>query len=72
MRFIPLLLLLFTLSTFAQQGNLPREKLYVHFRSTLYWNPNVVSDEEGSYTVWVEGSDIQGNLGFKTMKLIIK
>ncbi len=55
------------------------------FRSTLYWNPNLVTDEKGnaqtsffsadkkgSYTVWVEGSDMQGNFGFKTMKLIIK
>lgn len=54
------------------------------FRSTLYWNPNVVTDEKGnaqtsffsadkkgSYTVWVEGSDMQGNFGFKTMKLKI-
>ncbi len=55
------------------------------FRSTLYWNPNIVTDEKGnaqtsffssdkkgSYTVWVEGSDMQGNFGFKTMKLVIR
>ena len=55
------------------------------FRSTLYWNPNIVTDEKGqaqisffssdkkgSYTVWVEGSDMQGNFGFTTHQLIIK
>lgn len=54
-------------------------------RSTLYWNPNIVTDEKGnaqtsffssdkkgSYTVWVEGSDMQGNFGFKTYKIFIK
>lgn len=55
------------------------------FRSTIYWNPNLVTDEKGqaqtsffsadkkgSYTVWIEGSDLQGNFGFKAFKLIIK
>ncbi len=55
------------------------------FRSTLYWNPNIVTDEKGnaqtsffssdkkgSYTVWVEGSDLQGNFGFATYKIFIK
>jgi hypothetical protein len=55
------------------------------FRSTLYWHPNLITDKsgtvntsffsadkKGSYTVWVEGTDLQGNFGFKTMKLLIK
>ncbi len=55
------------------------------FRSTIYWNPNLLTnakgesnfsffaaDKPGTYTVWVEGSDMQGNFGFKTFKLIIK
>ncbi|MGF1923711.1 MAG: carboxypeptidase-like regulatory domain-containing protein [Bacteroidia bacterium] len=55
------------------------------FRSTIYWNPNLLTNEKGegnfsffsadkpgSYTVWIEGSDMQGNFGFKTMKLTIK
>jgi len=54
------------------------------FRSTIYWNPNLLTNEKGevdfsffsadkpgSYTVWVEGTDMQGNFGFKTMKLKI-
>jgi hypothetical protein len=55
------------------------------FRSTLYWNPHVLTDEKGkgnfsffsadkpgSYTVWIEGTDLQGNFGIKTLKLLIK
>jgi hypothetical protein len=55
------------------------------FRSTLYWNPNVLTNEKGegnfsfyaadkpgSYTVWIEGTDLQGNFGVKTLKLLIK
>ncbi len=55
------------------------------YRSTLYWAPHVLTDKDGnanfsffsadkkgSYTVWVEGSDMQGNFGMKTMKLEIK
>ena len=55
------------------------------FRSTIYWNPNLLTNEKGestisffaadkpgSYTVWIEGTDLQGNFGFKTMKLLIK
>ena len=55
------------------------------FRSTIFWLPNLVSDnngnanfsffsadKKGSYTVWIEGSDMNGNLGFKTMKIEIQ
>jgi hypothetical protein len=55
------------------------------FRSTLYWAPNLVTDEKGeantsffssdkkgTYTVWLEGSDMLGNFGIKTLKLQIK
>ncbi|RYG19405.1 MAG: hypothetical protein EOO07_06900 [Chitinophagaceae bacterium] len=54
-------------------------------RSTIYWVPNIVTnskgeanfsffsaDKKGTYTVWVEGSDMQGKFGFKTIKLDIK
>ncbi|SFG76125.1 carboxypeptidase-like regulatory domain-containing protein [Pedobacter insulae] len=54
------------------------------FRSTIYWNPNFLTSEKGegdfsfftadkpgSYTVWVEGTDLQGNFGFKTMTIKI-
>ncbi|MCY1507558.1 hypothetical protein D9M68_418390 [compost metagenome] len=54
-------------------------------RSTLYWQPNLVTnlngearfnffsaDRKGSYTVWVEGSDMQGKFGIKTFKVTIK
>ncbi|WP_316829996.1 hypothetical protein [Pedobacter aquatilis] len=55
------------------------------YRSTIYWNPHLLTnengeasfsffsaDKRGSYTVWIEGSDMNGNFGFKTMKLEIK
>jgi len=55
------------------------------FRSTIYWNPNLMTDangkaqtsffsadKKGTYTVWIEGSDMQGNFGMKTLKLNIK
>lgn len=54
------------------------------FRSTVYWHPNVLTNEKGkgtfsffatdkpgTYTVWVEGTDLQGNFGFKSLKLKI-
>lgn len=55
------------------------------FRSTIYWNPNIITDEKGetsvsfftsdkkgTYTVWLEGTDLEGNFGVKTMKLEVK
>lgn len=55
------------------------------YRSTLYWNPNIVTDKngeavvsfyaadkKGTYTVWIEGSDTQGGIGMKTFKIEIK
>jgi hypothetical protein len=55
------------------------------FRSTLYWNPNIITnekgeanisffsaDKKGTYTVWLEGVDTQGGLGVSTMKIVIK
>jgi len=55
------------------------------FRSTIYWNPNLMTDakgnaqtyffsadKKGTYTVWIEGSDMQGNFGMRTLKLNIK
>jgi hypothetical protein len=53
-------------------------------RSTIYWVPNLVTnekgeaktsffsaDKKGTYTVWIEGSDMQGHIGMKTMTLKI-
>ncbi|RZJ80543.1 MAG: hypothetical protein EOO47_07225 [Flavobacterium sp.] len=55
------------------------------FRSTIYWHPNIITDEngdakvtfftsdrKGTYTVWLEGTDLEGNFGVKTMKLEVK
>lgn len=54
-------------------------------RSTIYWNPNLLTnekgeaqvsffsaDKKGTYTVWIEGSDTQGGFGLQTLKLTIK
>ncbi|TKC10737.1 hypothetical protein FA048_11235 [Pedobacter polaris] len=58
---------------------------YPDYRSTIYWNPNILTnttgeahisffsaDKKGTYTVWLEGTDTEGNLGFSTLKLTIK
>jgi len=62
-----------------------REDKKPDYRSTIYWNPHILTnqlgkasfsffsaDKKGSYTVWIEGTDTQGNFGFKTMKIEIK
>ena len=54
-------------------------------RSTVHWEPNVITDKEGkasilfytadnpgSYTVILEGSDMQGNLGVTSGGIIVK
>lgn len=54
-------------------------------RSTLYWAPNIVtnkngeantyffaSDRKGTYTAWLEGTDTEGNFGFKAIKITVK
>ena len=51
-------------------------------RSTIHWEPNIITnsegkafvsfyaaDQPGSYTVIVEGSDMNGNLGRKVFKI---
>ncbi|MDQ7948004.1 MAG: hypothetical protein REI93_04145 [Pedobacter sp.] len=62
-----------------------RSSIRPDYRSTIYWNPNVMTDEKGlanfsffsadrkgTYTIWVEGADMQGKIGIKTMKMEIK
>jgi hypothetical protein len=54
-------------------------------RSTIHWEPNLVTDERGeaqiffyaadepsSYTLILQGTDLKGNLAFKTIKINIK
>ncbi|MDN3585118.1 hypothetical protein QWY86_00450 [Pedobacter aquatilis] len=54
------------------------------FRTTIYWNPNLMTDKngkgnfsffsadkKGTYTVWIEGTDFDSGFGFKTMTLNI-
>lgn len=54
-------------------------------RSTLYWNPNILTDAEGkasfsfwtsdvpgTYTLTIEGSDMAGNLGFFKRKIKVE
>lgn len=53
-------------------------------RSTIYWVPNLVTNEKGeaktsffaadrkgTYTIWIEGTDMQGNIGMKVTTLKI-
>jgi hypothetical protein len=53
-------------------------------RSTVFWQPNLITgddgvtdisfyatDRKGTYTLWLEGTDMLGHFGYKTMKLII-
>jgi len=54
-------------------------------RSTIYWNPNLVTDANGetdtrfyaadtpaTYTVTIQGSDINGSVGYKIQKITIR
>lgn len=54
-------------------------------RSTIYWAPNIITDKDGkatvsfysadnpgTYTAIIEGTDLQGHLGVKRKKVIIK
>ncbi|MDQ7948003.1 MAG: carboxypeptidase-like regulatory domain-containing protein [Pedobacter sp.] len=54
-------------------------------RSTIFWVPNLITnekgeaktsffsaDKKGTYTVWIEGTDMQGKIGFKSMKLTVE
>jgi hypothetical protein len=53
-------------------------------RSTIHWEPNITTDANGEaivsfytadkpsiYTIIMEGTDMNGNLGYKTEKIII-
>ncbi|MBO9618895.1 MAG: hypothetical protein J7539_07660 [Niabella sp.] len=62
------------------------------YRSTIYWNPLVVTNANGeanvsfyaadlpssnsgkpvTYTLWIEGMDLEGNVGVKTEKIEVK
>lgn len=54
-------------------------------RSTIHWEPNIVTDTTGratvsfysadkrsTYSIMIEGTDLNGSLGFKRAKLIVK
>nr|WP_294870564.1 hypothetical protein [uncultured Pedobacter sp.] len=54
-------------------------------RSTIYWAPNIITDKDGkatidfyaadnpgTYTVIIEGADLQGHLGVKRKQIIVK
>ncbi|NQX52323.1 hypothetical protein HQN86_01745 [Pedobacter panaciterrae] len=54
-------------------------------RSTIYWTPNIITDKDGkatigfyaadnpgTYTVIVEGADLQGHLGVKRKRITVK
>jgi hypothetical protein len=55
------------------------------FRSTIHWEPNIVTDENGeakfsfyaadqpsSYSLILQGTDLKGNLAFKTVTVTVK
>lgn len=54
-------------------------------RSTLYWNPALITDKNGNattyfyaadtpttYTVMIQGSDISGSVGYKVEKILVR
>jgi len=56
----------------------------IDLRSTIHWEPDVITDKEGkaivsfysadrpgTYTVILEGSDMNGNIGYQRKKIII-
>ncbi|TKC61202.1 carboxypeptidase regulatory-like domain-containing protein [Pedobacter hiemivivus] len=55
------------------------------FRSTIYWNPNITtnekgeanvsffcSDQKGKYTIWIEGTTMSDQFGVKVQKVVIE
>ncbi len=63
----------------ATNSNLP------DYRSTIFWDANIVTDENGkakvsfytadkaaSYTIKIEGTDLDGRFGFKTVNITVK
>nr|WP_162988685.1 carboxypeptidase-like regulatory domain-containing protein [Pedobacter schmidteae] len=55
------------------------------FRSTLYWNPSITTDEKGeaaisffssdqkgTYTIWIEGTNMADQFGVKVQKVLIE
>ncbi|MBB2145323.1 hypothetical protein GM921_07505 [Pedobacter sp. LMG 31464] len=62
-----------------------RNDKFLDYRSTIYWNPTILTntngeadvsffsaDKKGNYTVWIEGTDTEGGLGVSVLKLSIK
>ena len=54
-------------------------------RSTVYWNPNLLTDKNGetqiyfyaadtptTYSLMIQGSDLKGSVGYKLEKISIK
>ncbi len=59
-------------------------KRSLDLRSTISWEPNIITDEDGKATVWfyaadkpstytitIEGTDFNGGLGYKRQKITI-
>jgi hypothetical protein len=59
-------------------------KHFPDLRSTINWEPNIITDADGKATVWfyatdkpstytitIEGTDFNGNLGYKRQKIVI-
>ena len=57
----------------------------IDLRSTIHWEPNVITDKNGKatvsffsadkpadYTIIMEGTDLNGNLGYKRQKIVSK
>lgn len=70
---------------YAPKYDTPERQAVHDIRTTIYWNPNVVTDEEGkaslhffnadgrgSYRVVVEGMDEEGNIGRTVYRYTVK
>jgi hypothetical protein len=64
-----------------QYDNPPTNQKMADLRSTIYWNPNIITDKDGkaafsyfnadgkgAYRIIIEGIDADGNLGRKVLR----
>lgn len=70
---------------YSPKYDLKNDTTFVDTRSTIYWTPNVITDKNGkatlsfytadhagSYTLLIEGTDMNGNIESTSQKIIVK
>ena len=70
---------------YSPKYNSKYDSSFIDTRSTIYWEPNIITgkngkatlsfytaDHPGNYTLFIEGSDMNGNIESTTHKIIVK